>query len=146
MWEAFNFADINLMQILSTKAALVIVLAMSTYKILFCFNLLFSHHSFAIQFHELSAFMKYDSYNEKNSKSNISFFNLRKIHSMTWNILCEWNTSKCVYLHVEIKVCFVKFFGNNFSWWHATSYPRWCLISLYDNVYPLNNGLLKKTF
>ena len=39
MWEAFNFADINLMQILSTKAALVIVLAMSTYKILFFFSI-----------------------------------------------------------------------------------------------------------
>ena len=145
MWEAFNFADINLMQILSTKAALVIVLAMSTYMFFF-FNLLFSHHSFATQFHELSAFMKYDSCVKKNSKSNISFLNLREILSVTWNISCEWNASKCMFLQVEIKVCFVKFFGNNFSWWHATSYPRWCLISLYDNVYPLNNGLLKKTF
>ena len=71
MWEAFNFADINLMQILSTKAALVIVLAMSTYK--FFFNLLFSHHSFATQFHELSAFMKCNSCVKKNSKSNILF-------------------------------------------------------------------------
>ena len=145
MWEAFNFADINLMQILSTKAALVIVLAMSTYKFFF-FNLLFSHHSFATQFHELSAFMKCNSCVEKNSKSNISFVNLRKIHSVMWNISSEWNASKRMFLHVEIKVCFEKFFGNNFSWWHATSYPRWCLISLYDNVYPLNNGLLKKTF